>query len=83
MPESVTGMANCNIAEGRQRVTPGLCMAAFDTTVSAGVGRVCFPCCCHSVGATCRWFAGNVPEEALIPAHPAASLDCPSLEDVL
>lgn len=30
-----------------------------------------------------RWFAGDVSEAAVLPAYPAASLDRPSLEDVL
>lgn len=74
---------NWNLLQrGRQGVTQVCAWQCLTAPFQSGVGSVCSPCCCHR-GATCRWFAGNVPEEALIPADPAASLDCPSLEDVL
>lgn len=75
---------NCSLLQsGRQGVTSGLCMAAFDTNVLALGWAVGVLPPVVTVGATCRWFAGDVPEAPLIPAHPAASLDCSSLEDVL
>lgn len=30
-----------------------------------------------------RWLAGDVPETPLVPAHPAAGMDFPPLENVL
>lgn len=79
-PEMGT-VTSCRV--GGARSYPGLCMAAFDSTVSALGWELCVCPAVVTVGATCRWFAGNVPEAALVPADPAASLDCPSLEDVL
>lgn len=40
MPESVTEMSAVTLQSGRQGVIPGLCMAAFDTVISA-LGGTC------------------------------------------
>lgn len=58
-------------------------MHGRDHNFNYGVGHnPFFPSRSHC-WSVCRWFAGDVSEAVVFPTYPAASLDRPSLEDVL
>lgn len=91
MPEPITEMVTITLllwsGRQRQRITIGSCMAAFLLLAEAVIPIVewdimFFPSCYHR-WSICRWFVGDVSEAAVLPTYPAASLDRPSLEDVL